>query len=276
MLGGVSRFFKIDDYYSKSCVQRMAVLLHCRSYGKVLCWLLCLVPCHSLTIAMSSLAFVTPPHTKLAITSLSARVSRSYILPWSMSLNAGQPSEPSSSIGAWLPIGSAKTLGGETPVQVEVAGEKLVVWRSGETWSVMKDACPHRLAPLSQGRVDLSTGCIECPYHGWQFSGSGACTRIPQLPPQGPRVSAGATSYPVRLTGDAIWAFMPLPPGQVLCPPNSECTTANIFKMRGPRTSISAEERNVRQRIKIHIVARLFWLALKCTGALSISSHQVT
>ena len=26
------------------------------------------------------------------------------------------------------------------------------------------DLCPHRLAPLSQGRVDPLTGCIECPY----------------------------------------------------------------------------------------------------------------
>ena len=42
------------------------------------------------------------------------------------------------------------------------------------------DSCPHRLVPLSEGRV-AESGCIECPYHGWQFNGtSGACTKIPQ------------------------------------------------------------------------------------------------
>ena len=79
--------------------------------------------------------------------------------------------------GAWLPIGSAMSLVGDVPAHVELVGLKLVVWRSGTTWSVMRDVCPHRLAPLSMGRVDKSTGCIECPYHGWQFAADGACRR---------------------------------------------------------------------------------------------------
>ena len=124
--------------------------------------------------------------------------------------------------GAWLPIGSAKSLVGDVPVSIEVVGIKLAVWRNGTTWSVMRDVCPHRLAPLSQGRVDPSTGCIECPYHGWQFETNGACSRIPQLEPdkrsaigQDAIGRTGATSFPVRLIGDLIWAFLPLPPGQV-------------------------------------------------------------
>ena len=69
------------------------------------------------------------------------------------------------------------SLVGDVPAHVELVGLKLVVWRSGTTWSVMRDVCPHRLAPLSMGRVDKSTGCIECPYHGWQFAADGACSR---------------------------------------------------------------------------------------------------
>eukprot|EP00291_Cryptomonas_curvata_P018216 CAMPEP_0172166996 /NCGR_PEP_ID=MMETSP1050-20130122/9318_1 /TAXON_ID=233186 /ORGANISM="Cryptomonas curvata, Strain CCAP979/52" /LENGTH=244 /DNA_ID=CAMNT_0012837721 /DNA_START=174 /DNA_END=905 /DNA_ORIENTATION=- len=124
--------------------------------------------------------------------------------------------------GAWLPIGSAKQLVGDVPESIELIGEKFVVWRNGTTWSVMRDVCPHRLAPLSQGRVDPTTGCIECPYHGWQFASNGACTKIPQLPADQRRGAlgddamdrTGATSFPVRMTGDMIWAFLPLPPGQ--------------------------------------------------------------
>lgn len=109
--------------------------------------------------------------------------------------------------GAWMPIGSAAGLRDLTPTRVEVAGKKLVVWRHEELWSVMPDACSHRLAPLSQGRVDPATGCVECPYHGWQFGADGTCEKIPQgsgiVPPPG----TSLTSLPLRLTGDIIWAF---------------------------------------------------------------------
>jgi phenylpropionate dioxygenase-like ring-hydroxylating dioxygenase large terminal subunit len=48
----------------------------------------------------------------------------------------------------------------------------------------MLDECPHRLAPLSQGRVDRTTNCIECPCHGWQFHANGTLVNIPQLEPE--------------------------------------------------------------------------------------------
>jgi len=35
-------------------------------------------------------------------------------------------------------------------------------------------APPHRLAPLSEGRVNAA-GLLDCPYHGWAFAGSGTC-----------------------------------------------------------------------------------------------------
>jgi nitrite reductase/ring-hydroxylating ferredoxin subunit len=88
-------------------------------------------------------------------------------------------------IGAWIPIASAHSLAGLGPQKIRVMGIDLVVWNSGHeshydektgedtSWSVMADVCPHRLAPLSQGRVDPETGCIECPYHGWQFDTDG-------------------------------------------------------------------------------------------------------
>eukprot|EP00966_Prymnesium_polylepis_P267498 6179543-Prymnesium_polylepis.1 len=61
----------------------------------------------------------------------------------------------------------------------------------------MSDACPHRLAPLSEGRVDAE-GRIECPYHGWTFSESGECTKIPQLKADGAApvlARCGGTAY---------------------------------------------------------------------------------
>ena len=77
-------------------------------------------------------------------------------------------------IGAWVPVHAVSSLQGLGPQQITIMGMEMVVWEGlNGTWSVMTDACPHRLAPLSQGRVDPETGCIECPYHGWQFDTEG-------------------------------------------------------------------------------------------------------
>jgi len=74
--------------------------------------------------------------------------------------------------GAWLPFIVISSNDDEFPLELTVAGSTYAVWRNpldrdnAETkgYSIMLDQCPHRLAPLSQGRVDTITGCIECPY----------------------------------------------------------------------------------------------------------------
>ena len=43
----------------------------------------------------------------------------------------------------------------------------------------LKDICPHRGMPLSEGRFDGAR--IECCYHGWRFTPEGRCTAIPSL-----------------------------------------------------------------------------------------------
>ncbi|MBJ7900224.1 MAG: Rieske 2Fe-2S domain-containing protein [Cyanobacteria bacterium RI_101] len=62
----------------------------------------------------------------------------------------------------------------------------LVIWwdAAGDQWRAHRDQCPHRLAPLSQGRVN-EKGLLECPYHGWAFNGEGTCQEIPQQPSGG-------------------------------------------------------------------------------------------
>ncbi|CAM9788232.1 unnamed protein product [Chrysoparadoxa australica] len=120
--------------------------------------------------------------------------------------------------GVWLPVVAASATlwnkEGESqgPVSVEVAGRKLAVWKAsdatGGSWSVMEDACPHRCAPLSEGRI-TEGGCIACPYHGWAFDSTGTCTAIPQNNP-GAQIACSATqatSLPVRVTGDVVWAW---------------------------------------------------------------------
>lgn len=87
---------------------------------------------------------------------------------------------------AWYPIHYVEDLDKTRPTRFTLLDQPLVIWwePQAETWRVFVDQCPHRLAPLSEGRIN-EAGQLECPYHGWAFSGSGACEHIPQQPPEG-------------------------------------------------------------------------------------------
>lgn len=82
---------------------------------------------------------------------------------------------------AWYPIFYVEDLDSSKPNAFTLLGQDLVIWwdKQAESWRVFQDQCPHRLAPLSQGRVN-EQGLLECPYHGWAFSGGGKCEAIPQ------------------------------------------------------------------------------------------------
>nr|GMD20734.1 protochlorophyllide-dependent translocon component 52, chloroplastic-like [Ipomoea batatas] len=74
----------------------------------------------------------------------------------------------------WYPVMPLCDLDKRRPHGKRILGIDVVVWwdRNEGEWKVMDDACPHRLAPLSEGRID-QWGRLQCVYHGWCFSGSG-------------------------------------------------------------------------------------------------------
>jgi vanillate O-demethylase monooxygenase subunit len=85
-----------------------------------------------------------------------------------------------------------------------VLGVDLVVYRSEAGAPVaLEDACPHRMAPLSIGK--LKGDAIQCGYHGMTFGPDGRCVRIPgqtQIPP-----NARVPSYPVRDKMGLVWIW---------------------------------------------------------------------
>ncbi|NES64886.1 MAG: Rieske 2Fe-2S domain-containing protein [Okeania sp. SIO2D1] len=113
----------------------------------------------------------------------------------------------------WYPLSPIEDLDPEIPVPVTLLGIRLVVWkpRYSENYQVFLDVCPHRLAPLSEGRVDEKTGNLMCSYHGWQFDSQGICTHIPQAENQ--QIIAKnqqnfcVTSLPVRQENDLLWVW---------------------------------------------------------------------
>lgn len=80
-------------------------------------------------------------------------------------------------------LGCMQNLDRDRPQRFELLGNSIVVWwdANASAWAAQKDLCPHRLVPLSEGRVN-ERGHLECGYHGWSFNGQGACTSIPQAP----------------------------------------------------------------------------------------------
>lgn len=85
---------------------------------------------------------------------------------------------------AWHPVQYERHLSRQQPNRFTLLERDLVIWwdRGAEQWRVFEDRCPHRLVPLSEGRVN-EQGHLECPYHGWAFAGDGQCVTIPQADP---------------------------------------------------------------------------------------------
>lgn len=97
-----------------------------------------------------------------------------------------------------------------------ICGDPIVLGRTkrGDLFA-LRDVCPHRAAPLSEGRQmveeDGSTS-VECPYHGWRMgTKDGVCAHIPALTAESKfeieRLRAPA--YPVAEVKGTIWIYMP-------------------------------------------------------------------
>lgn len=113
----------------------------------------------------------------------------------------------------WYPLSPVEDLDPKQPTSVTLLGLRLVIWKpkSSQTYRVFLDQCPHRLAPLSEGRIDAQTGNLMCSYHGWQFDEQGVCTQIPQA--ENPELVSQnqenlcAMSLPVRQQQDLLWVW---------------------------------------------------------------------
>ncbi|WP_066382626.1 MULTISPECIES: Rieske 2Fe-2S domain-containing protein [unclassified Anabaena] len=96
----------------------------------------------------------------------------------------GQDPERFDWLEVWYPVHYVEDLDKSQPTRFTLLEQDLVLWwdNNEQTWRAFADQCPHRLAPLSEGRIN-EDGWLECPYHGWAFSGTGKCESIPQQAP---------------------------------------------------------------------------------------------
>ena len=134
-------------------------------------------------------------------------------VPLVEAVNRGETSGEFNWEKQWYPVAVIDLLDTSKPHPTTLLGKDVVVWKDGDDkWNVFEDKCPHRLAPLSEGRVE-DDGTLLCAYHAWRFDGEGKCTDMPQAssPAEEDRVKANprscAFTRPCMEAQGLVWAW---------------------------------------------------------------------
>ncbi len=110
----------------------------------------------------------------------------------------------------WYPVAYLRDLDRRRPTAFTLLEQDLVLWweQASGRWRAFADVCPHRLVPLSEGRIN-EAGDLECPYHGWSFAGDGHCTAIPQAEPDSRPVErrSGCRSFATAEAQGLLFVF---------------------------------------------------------------------
>jgi phenylpropionate dioxygenase-like ring-hydroxylating dioxygenase large terminal subunit len=110
-------------------------------------------------------------------------------------------------INFWYPMATTEELK-DKPLRVRALSQDFVVFRDSQGKAqCLSNTCTHRGGSLAGGKIVGDN--VQCPYHGWQFSGEGHCKRVPSLGihasiPGRTRVDA----YPVDERYGIVFAFL--------------------------------------------------------------------
>eukprot|EP00262_Sarcandra_glabra_P022296 TRINITY_DN983_c0_g1_i1.p1 TRINITY_DN983_c0_g1~~TRINITY_DN983_c0_g1_i1.p1 ORF type:complete len:540 (-),score=65.05 TRINITY_DN983_c0_g1_i1:125-1744(-) len=153
---------------------------------------------------------ITKKKLQFEIFSTSSAISSEPLDPPALDLKVKGDQEKFNWFEQWYALAPVCDLDKRTPHARKVLGLDVVIWwdKIEGKWQVFDDKCPHRLAPLSEGRID-QWGRLQCVYHGWCFDGAGDCKLIPQAPPDGPPLhtfkKACAAVYPSVEQNKIVW-----------------------------------------------------------------------
>jgi nitrite reductase/ring-hydroxylating ferredoxin subunit len=88
---------------------------------------------------------------------------------------------------------------------VTARGRKIALTRIGGEVFAMRDACPHKAGPLSDGRVSAARGELICPWHFFRFDvRTGASITNPELVNE---------TYPARVDDGNVYVSIRRPAG---------------------------------------------------------------
>jgi len=97
-------------------------------------------------------------------------------------------------------------------------GDNIALFRtaSGNVFA-LRDRCPHKGGPLSQGIVAGET--VTCPLHSWNLSLDSGEARAPDV--------GCVATYPVRVEDGVVWLSPGLMPAKVHSSPNMDCSASS-------------------------------------------------
>lgn len=115
-----------------------------------------------------------------------------------------------------------------------------MLWKGDDAFVAFDDRCPHRLAPLSEGRIhtDPDQQCrqLQCAYHGWGFAQSGDCKTVPQAETSHAAESkrACATVLPTREVQGLLWVWPDASPDGLVASTDPDNAPALVPDMSDP------------------------------------------
>lgn len=109
-------------------------------------------------------------------------------------------------LNTWYVAGWDHEITNKKPLARTIANRPLALYRTADGRPVaLADACWHRLAPLSMGKLTGSEE-IQCPYHGLRYNAAGRCTAMPAQETINP--SAMVPSFPAVERYRFIWVWL--------------------------------------------------------------------
>src|SRR5579862_2024650 len=105
----------------------------------------------------------------------------------------------------WQPVTLSRDLQENDLRSYRLLGEELVIARFPDGLLAAQNGCPHKGMKLDRGCVRDRE--LRCPYHGWTFDRSGACTNIPSLiqPLPDKQEQGRLVTYAVRERYGMVW-----------------------------------------------------------------------
>jgi phenylpropionate dioxygenase-like ring-hydroxylating dioxygenase large terminal subunit len=117
-------------------------------------------------------------------------------------------------LNEWHVVGYSSDFVAGTIYPVRLLERELIVWRSDDDQiHVWEDLCIHRGARLSKGWIKNDS--VVCPYHGWEYNGSGACTLMPAAPDEKPMKKAKAFPYSAVERYGFVWTCLGEPESDI-------------------------------------------------------------
>ena len=112
-------------------------------------------------------------------------------------------------LNAWYAAGWRRDIGTTLHATVICEIPMVLFRRSDGGIAALEDACPHRLLPLSLGRLENDQ--LQCGYHGMTFAATGECLKMPGVTKVTPSRANCVRAFPVVERHNFVWVW----PGDV-------------------------------------------------------------